>query len=407
MGVSRIIAAVLAVCLFAAGRPARAAEPPRAFQVPAGEMAAGLEAYIRQSGVPLIYRVQDVRGLRTHGVAGMHTPEQALAMLLRGTGLKPERDPSGAIALVSSPSPAATSDRRKAGEPGRERPARTTTLDGVLVTAQKHVERVQDVPMAITVLGGGDLDALKIESGGELLRGTPNAAFSKTNFTTHNFQIRGIGTQALSATTDSGVAINYNGMPLARNRFYEQEYFDVNRIEVLRGPQGTLHSRNATAGVVDMIPNLPSEDFEADLKAETGSYDLQRVSGMVNQPITDSLRLRLAGVHSKRDGTDYNTVTSSIFIAAGATATYGERGCRSLGSRTAGSAPAWFGKGSRSGTGGRGPASSFAIPILCRLEPEAGSLKKAGGLASMRRCSIRIAGQVRCMRMTLSVCQTV
>lgn len=184
-----------------------------------------------------------------------------------------------------------------------------TTLDTVIVTAQKREERIQDVPIAISVFSGQALDELKVESGGELLRSTPNVNFSKSNFASYNFSIRGVGTKATSVTTDPGVAISFNSTPLIRNRLFEQEYFDVDRIEVLRGPQGTLYGRNATGGVVNMIPNLPTDTFEAQLKGEVGNYDSRRFNGMVNLPLGDTLAFRLAGAWTKRDGYDYNTVT--------------------------------------------------------------------------------------------------
>ncbi|MBX9403379.1 TonB-dependent receptor [Lysobacter sp. BMK333-48F3] len=188
--------------------------------------------------------------------------------------------------------------------------ADATTLDAVIVTAQKRAERIQDVPIALSVFSAQSLDELKIEGGAELLRATPNVNFSKSNFASYNFSIRGVGTKALSVTTDPGVAVSFNSTPLIRNRLFEQEYFDVDRIEVLRGPQGTLYGRNATGGVVNMIPNLPSLDgFEANLKGEVGNYDSRRVAGMLNLPAGDSLAFRLAGAWTRRDGYDYNTVT--------------------------------------------------------------------------------------------------
>ncbi|MGO4776170.1 hypothetical protein AB4084_11790, partial [Lysobacter sp. 2RAB21] len=130
---------------------------PSAFHVPAGELTEGLEAYIRQSGVQLIYRVSDVRGRRTLGVAGVRTPEQALTILLSGTNLKPETDTSGAIALVPMRFAENGLDATKTDAGKREQRIRTTELEGILVTAQKRIERARDVPMAISVLSGDDL----------------------------------------------------------------------------------------------------------------------------------------------------------------------------------------------------------------------------------------------------------
>lgn len=199
---------------------------------------------------------------------------------------------------------AANSGSRKA------KSAAGTELGTITVTAQKKVENIQKVPIAITAFGGEDLNDRKIETGGDLVTATPNVSFTKTNFASYNFQIRGIGTQALSVTTDPAVAVSFNSTPMIRNRLFEQEYFDVDRVEVLRGPQGTLYGRNATAGVVNMIPNLPNFDgFESWIKGELGNYDSRRFSGMINVPISEQLAFRAAGAWTDRSGYDYNEVT--------------------------------------------------------------------------------------------------
>ncbi|WP_212742542.1 TonB-dependent receptor [Rudaea sp. 3F27F6] len=186
----------------------------------------------------------------------------------------------------------------------------SSELATIVVTAQKKEENIQKVPIAITAFSGEDLINRKIETGGDLVTATPNVSFTKTNFAMYNFQIRGIGTQALSVTTDPAVAVSFNSSPMIRNRLFEQEYFDVSNVEVLRGPQGTLFGRNATAGVVNMIPNLPNFDgFEAWIKPEVGNYDSKRFSGMVNLPISDTLAFRAAGAWTDRSGYIENTVT--------------------------------------------------------------------------------------------------
>ena len=184
-----------------------------------------------------------------------------------------------------------------------------TAVEDIIVTAQKREESIQDVPIAVTALSSETLDAMKIEGGSELMRAIPNVSFSKSNFSMYNFSIRGVGTKAISASSDPAVAVSFNNSPLIRNRLFEQEYMDVNRVEVLRGPQGTLYGRNATGGVVNMIPNLPGPDFDAMLKAEVGNYNTQRAQMMVNIPLTDSFWVRAAANVTKRDGFDHNSFT--------------------------------------------------------------------------------------------------
>lgn len=184
-----------------------------------------------------------------------------------------------------------------------------SAVDDIIVTAQKREESIQDVPIAVSAFSAENLDALKIEGGSELMRAIPNVSFSKSNFSMYNFSIRGIGTKAISASSDPAVAVSFNNTPLTRNRLFEQEYLDVNRVEVLRGPQGTLYGRNATGGVVNMIPNLPQPDFDAMMKAEVGNYGTMRGQMMVNIPLTETFWVRGAASVTKRDGFDYNTFT--------------------------------------------------------------------------------------------------
>ena len=120
---------------------------------------------------------------------------------------------------------------------------------------------MQSIPIAITALSQEQLTATQTVGGPDLVKQVPNLNFSKTNFTGYNIQIRGIGTQAISVTTDPAVAVAFNDIPFIRNHFFEQEFFDIGQAEVLRGPQGTLYGRNATAGVVNLISAKPTRSI--------------------------------------------------------------------------------------------------------------------------------------------------
>lgn len=180
----------------------------------------------------------------------------------------------------------------------------------IVVTAQRMEERLIDVPISVSAFTMEQLADQKIETGAELLRAIPNVNFSKDNFTSYNFSIRGIGTKATSVSADPAVAVAFNNTTLLRNRLFEQEYFDIERLEVLRGPQGTLYGRNATAGVVNMIPaKAKLGRFDGELQGEVGNYGSTRLRGMINVPLGDNFAIRGAGSWTKREGFDYNTVT--------------------------------------------------------------------------------------------------
>ncbi len=97
-----------------------------------------------------------------------------------------------------------------------------------------------------------------------------------------------------------------NNAPLTANRLFEADFYDVARVEVLRGPQGTLYGRNATGGVVNVISQQPGPDFEASLKGEWGNFDEQRYTAVLNLPLGQNLGLRIAATSLDRDGYGHN-----------------------------------------------------------------------------------------------------
>jgi len=302
---SRTFKSVLAgsVCALALSTVAMAQETAKTFDVPAGDLAPALDAYIKQSGEQLIYRVADVRGMKTPGVRGALSSDEALQQLLAGTALKVQRDPSGLIAIASIADPQSSG---AAGD-GAE-----GTVQALIVTAQKREENIQDVPIAMSAFTQEDLTRSQVAGGPDLMTQVPNMTFTKTNFSSYSIQIRGIGTQAISATVDPAVAVAFNNTPFVRNRFFEQEFYDLERVEVLRGPQGTLYGRNATAGVVNILSAKPKFTYQAKISADIGNYNSRRVEGMINLPLVDDkVALRLAGAWTKRDGYTTNQLTGN------------------------------------------------------------------------------------------------
>jgi outer membrane receptor protein involved in Fe transport len=175
-------------------------------------------------------------------------------------------------------------------------------IEELVVTAQRREEALQDVPIAVSAFDQGALEAQKIDGGPNLVQAVPNVSFSKTNFTGYNFTVRGIGSKAIAASGDAGTGIHLNNAPLLANRLFEAEFYDVERVEVLRGPQGTLYGRNATGGVVNIITAKPSDVFEGYVRGEIGNYDTKKVRGAINIPMGEGVALRLAGSYLKRSG---------------------------------------------------------------------------------------------------------
>jgi outer membrane receptor protein involved in Fe transport len=281
------------------------------FNVPSGDLKAALDRYKAQSGISLFVPREAVRGVQTHGVKGDLPPDEALTRLLRGTGFTARRDPSGMIAIIHDQQAAETEITTPNITLAQATPSQRAAVETVTVTSSKlGGADVQSIPIAITAMSQEQLTATQTAGGPDLVKQVPNLTFTKTNFTGYSIQIRGIGTQAISVSTDPAVAVALNDIPFIRNHFFEQEFYDLAQAEVLRGPQGTLYGRNATAGVVNLTTAKPSDQFEAMASGDIGNYKNRRFEGMVNLPIVDDrLDVRLAGEWTKRDGYTTNALT--------------------------------------------------------------------------------------------------
>ena len=185
-------------------------------------------------------------------------------------------------------------------------------ITDIVVTAQRQSESLQAVPIAVSAFTAEALEAQQIENASDLQLTLPNVTFSKGNFAGSSFTIRGIGDLCVGITCDSATAIHVNGSPLIGTRLFETEYFDLERIEVLRGPQGTLFGRNATSGVVNFITAKPDlTGFKAGGDAEYGNFNAYKLKGFVNLPVGETIGIRLAGFYQKRDGYTKNLFDNS------------------------------------------------------------------------------------------------
>jgi outer membrane receptor protein involved in Fe transport len=294
------LSSVAVGCLALSANAASARDRVTTYKIPPQSLDRALRDFGLQSGMTIMGESVIISGKSSGGFAQRADPETALKTLLKGTGLSYRRD--GDVFVVTQSG--------NGGPAANAAPAAEAEVqDEIIVTAQKREEKINDVPIAISAFTPKALDDKKIEGGAELVRAVPNVNFSKSNFSGYDFTIRGIGTKAVSASSDPAVAVSFNNTPLIRNRLFESEFFDLERVEVLRGPQGTLYGRNATGGVVNILPALPDDAFAGEVKGEVGSFDTRRLSGMLNVPLGNTLAVRVAGALTKRDGFDYNTFT--------------------------------------------------------------------------------------------------
>ena len=176
-------------------------------------------------------------------------------------------------------------------------------LPSIVVESQRIEENIQDVPISVTALDSELLELKQVDTFSDLQFNAPNVNYTKTGFSGSNFQIRGVGATLTAASADSGVATHVNDVYIQSPRLFELEYYDLERVELLRGPQGTLFGRNATGGTINMITAKPLlEEHAGALSVEYGNYDSLRIDGMVNIPLGEDVAVRLAGIKLQRSG---------------------------------------------------------------------------------------------------------
>ncbi|PCI48229.1 MAG: TonB-dependent receptor [Alphaproteobacteria bacterium] len=179
-------------------------------------------------------------------------------------------------------------------------------FEEIVVTAQKRAENLQDIPLAVSAYGKRRLEDAGFDNLADLSFMTPSLQFG--NFGPVAFvAIRGAGLENTTAGGDPGVALHIDGVYLGRPVATMFNAFDLERVEVLRGPQGTLYGRNATGGSVNFITAKPTDEIEGLLDVTGGNYDWFRLRGMLNLPLNDKMALRVTGFRETRDGYTENT----------------------------------------------------------------------------------------------------
>ena len=180
----------------------------------------------------------------------------------------------------------------------------------IVVTAQRREQNIQSVPLAVSAISEKSLQRQQAVSTYSLLRLFPNVSGAQvTGAGANNYSIRGLSNAETAATFDSPVGTYIDGVYLARINANNFALFDVDRIEVLRGPQGTLFGRNTTGGAISIVLKKPSSKLGASVEAEGGNYSHYQVRGSVDLPISSSLRTRFAAYKLDEDGYAKNRTT--------------------------------------------------------------------------------------------------
>ncbi|MCR9278203.1 MAG: TonB-dependent receptor [Pseudomonadaceae bacterium] len=180
--------------------------------------------------------------------------------------------------------------------------AQELAIEEILVTATKRSQSVQDVPVAVNAVDQDTIEALNIDEFTDITRISPSLTVNQGDWATNSgFNLRGIGTNVFSINIEPSVAIIIDDVPLVRSAQAFSDLLDIERIEVLRGPQSTLFGKSASAGVINIATQGPGEEFNARFRAGMTDDDELSLAATAGIPISDVLGLRVSAFHKDRD----------------------------------------------------------------------------------------------------------
>lgn len=311
------LAASCAAIGIAAAQPAFAQQ--RNFNVPAQDARQAIPEFARQAGIQISAPTRKLRGIRTRAINGTHDVRAALMELIRTTGLKVVSDDGSMVILGSIQSdlksPTAyrvmASEQAVGGSAAASAPAPSADagegLADIVVTAQRREEKLQTVPISITVVSQKTIEANNIQSIGELQYLLPSvSALSVYSRDGVNLGIRGQQAGDVSAT--QAVVTYLNEVPIPTTIAGNVAggpgmLFDLENVQVLKGPQGTLFGRNSTGGAVLFQSARPKDEFGGNLQIGLGNYNNREVNGVLNVPLAGGTLInRLAFSAQDRDG---------------------------------------------------------------------------------------------------------
>lgn len=177
-----------------------------------------------------------------------------------------------------------------------------SALGEIVVTAQRRSQNLQDVPITIQVVSNDSIERLAANNFGDIANFVPGLVVSADSPTQPHYQLRGIGASDFGVGTDPAVGVYLDGVYASRSGASLLQFNDIERIEILRGPQGTLLGRSSAAGAISIITKKPSDIAEGSIDVRVGNEGEKRVEAMLNTPLTDGMALRVNFVNNRADG---------------------------------------------------------------------------------------------------------
>ncbi len=298
----------------------------RHFEIAAQELSAALLQFGEQAELTVMVH-HDATG-NTSGLQGEHTTDEALAQLLAGTGLEYHTRGDAIIVrqLVAELTPGpqttkapllkrlgtaiataifATSGAAAIAADDATTDSNEAVIEEIVVTATKRKENLQDVPISLTAVIAKTMEQTGIQNIRDIADAVPNLIFpAEFSPAVGNISIRGVAnfTGPNNMGWDKEVGVFLDGVYLGQQFVMNADLVDTERVEVIRGPQGTMFGKNTIAGVINIVSKMPGDEFEGSINADVGNFSLFRQQVSLNIPVNDVLAARVSLRNTQRDG---------------------------------------------------------------------------------------------------------
>jgi iron complex outermembrane receptor protein len=277
-------------------QPAQASDETLVFNINKQSLAAALVEFATTSNSDYIAQGQLLSNKGSKAVTGTLSASKALSLMLENTGLIYKQLSDGTFLIKKKPADKTQDDN---------------ALEEVVISAPKRRTLNQSIPVSTSVFDGADLGQAGITNVRELTAVVQSLSHhGAINAAGQGMRLRGVGSGAIASGIEQSVSTIIDGVVAGPSGSGLQEMWDIERIEILRGPQGTLFGKNASAGAINFISKDPRDEFEAQLGARyEAQYQTTRLDGVISGALSDNTRARLAGYHTQqKEGTIDNIV---------------------------------------------------------------------------------------------------